>query len=175
MKAMLQLILCLLVSKFVLAQSPNEIVISFPDVVKSHNDCLLKINVYRNDYSKFVFPKKFTIGEMSDNVDLIYNIEKFDKGKYNSYRCSQSPLAMPGFPLYDIELKEYDSLTIIDSLDRFVCLEKGQYRIQILYNNRGTSGMELPLIQAKSNWITFKVEADKVLLGYLKDIQERKN
>lgn len=147
--------------------------ISFNDTIHNQRDCVLKINLSRKDNKTFLFPKNHFIGEITDNVDLNYNIEKLVNGKYISYRCNQSPISIPGIPDKKIEYKKFKTLRIIDSLQGFECLERGKYRMQIQYNNRGEYGSEGVNIIAESNWVEFYVVPDKVSLGYSRVIKKR--
>lgn len=155
------------------AQLPNLIVISYNDTINNQNDCALNITLSRSDKKSFHFPKNYSIGEITDNVDLAYNIEKLVDGKYVSYRCNQSPIAVPGFPNKKIEYKKFKTLQLIDSLQGFECLERGQYRIQIQYNNKGDYGLEAVNIAVESNWVDFFVVPNKISLGYSRFIKKR--
>lgn len=173
MKFIFIFILFTLNYQYVKAQLPNLIVISFNDTINNQSDCVLKITLFRSDKKAYLFPKNYSIGEITDNVDLNYNIEKLVDGKFISYRCNQSPIAVPGFPNKKIEYKKFKTLQLIDSLQGFECLERGQYRIQIQYNNKGDYGLDGVNIAAESNWVDFFVVPNKISLGYSRFIKKR--
>lgn len=156
------------------SQYPDLINIVFADSIKSQKDCALVIKLVRNEKEKFKFPKKYTIGEITSNVDLVYNIEKWENGKYVSYRCNKSPIPIPEMLSERIDYGLYNTLVITDSLQAFECIEKGSYRIQIQYNFRGDFGSEAPAIYSSSNWETFTVLPVRILLGYSRRVNENK-
>lgn len=172
MKAFILTILLFLYTFCLKSQPLNYIYIIFKDTINNQKDCAFRIILSRTDKKAFLFPKKYSIGEITDDVDLAYNIEKLVDGKYVSYRCNQSPISMPGLPNKKIQYKKFKTLKLIDSLQDFECLERGQYRIQIQYYNRGDFGREDFNIQAESNWVYFFVVPEKVSLGYSRFIKK---
>lgn len=135
------------------------------DTLRTFNDCILNIELARIDKTAFLFPTQYLIGEDTRNVDLMYNIERLEGGEFVYYRCKQSPIAQPAMPDGKPELQKLDKLSIIDSLNDLGCINRGKYRLQILYNNRDDGGYKGPDIQAKSNWVEFYVDNQRLLIG----------
>lgn len=146
------------------SQIPDSLRITLKDTISSIGDCDLTIYLSRTDGKTFFFAKRYSIGDDSRNADLIYRIEKYENNKFEEYRCKKSPISMPGMPGGPIRLRKAKKLKIRDNLKDLFCIERGKYRLQILYNNRNDGGYNGLVIQAQSNWVLFYVNSDIIYL-----------
>lgn len=146
------------------AQLPDTIHLrSSHDTVSEGGEFYIKIFISREDNKYFKFPNEFRIGEMFSGADLILEIEKSNNGKFELYRCKQSPYALPLLNS-NFETKEYFSLELKDNLSALECIEKGEYRIRVLFNAaRVLKNIEEDVITVKSNWIKLVVPNKKFL------------
>jgi hypothetical protein len=152
---------------------PDQIVIGFNDSINSQKDCVLKLVLTRKDKKEFHFPNQHTFGEATENADLVYKVEKLVNGRYEEYRCNESPIAIPTFESRKKEHRRFTTLQLIDSLANLDCIDRGEYRMQVLYNNRGTFGLDGPNITVASNWVKFVVNSPRLRLGYSRYIDKR--
>ena len=146
------------------SQIPDSLRITLNDTIRRVEDCNLIIYLSRIDRKKFYFAKDFIVGDDSRNADLIYSIERYENDKFKEYRCKKSPISMPGLPDGPIRLRKTKLLKIHDRLEDLFCIERGKYRLQILYNNRNDGGYNGLVIQSKSNWVLFYVDSDIIYL-----------
>jgi hypothetical protein len=118
-------------AQFGFSQIPDKIVLQLDrDTLRSYRDCSIIIKLARNDGKPFLFPKDWLIGDDTRNVDLVYNIEKFENNKFVSYRCKEW-ISIPPFPDGPPVLKRRRRLSIVDSLDDLACITRGKYRLQL--------------------------------------------
>lgn len=148
---------------FSFAQLPDFIILqSSQDTIKEGIDFYLRIVITRKDKSFFKFPTEFRIGEMFSGADLILEIEKANNGRFELYRCKQSPYSLPLINS-NFETKEYFSLELKDTLGSLGCIEMGEYRIRVLFNAaRVLKNSEEDVIVLKSNWINIVVPNNKI-------------
>lgn len=146
-----------------ISQTPNKIQIDIKDTLRGVSDCILKIKISKANKKFFLFPRDYIVGDDRRNADIMIRLEKLENDKFTYYSCKESPIPLPTTP-EELTLQKYRNLIIIDSLNDINCLTRGNYRIQVWFNNRGThGGIYGPSIESYSNWKEFYVDSNKII------------
>jgi len=147
------------------AQDPDTINISFPDTVRTHTDCVLKVNLLRRDRKEFLFPEKYIIGEDDGMSDLTIIIEKLVDTKFSYYRCNKSPFSNPLIDADSVIFTRQKVIKITDSLGALICIERGYFRMRLEYRTADGSPMPKTSLITKSNWVKFYVDNKQIILS----------
>jgi hypothetical protein len=147
------------------AQHPDIIKISFPDTVRTHTDCILKINLLKRNSQEFLFPEKYIIGEDDGMSDLTIIIEKLNENKFSYYRCNKSPFAIPILDTDSVIFTRQKSVQIIDSLEALICIERGYFRMRLEYRTADGSPISKTRLISRSNWVKFYVDNQQIILS----------
>ena len=161
----LLLLLALIVNIPGQAQHPDIINISFPDTVRTHTDCILKINLLKRNSLEFSFPEKYIIGEDDGMSDLTIIIEKLNQNKFTYYRCNKSPFAIPMLNNDSVIFTRQKAIQIIDSLEALICIERGYFRMKLEYRTADGSPISKTRLISRSNWVKFYVDNQQIILS----------
>lgn len=169
MKKLISVLLISATGLVVKAQSPDSIRVSITDTLRQLSDCVVRIELSNKGNKKFPFPKNYRVGDIVANADILLLVEKMaSDGKYYLYACDASLRGVPN-PFNDVVPGRFRRITIIDSMNRLGCIERGKYRMQVCYNNRIADQNE-QLIESRSEWVEFYVDAEKIRLSrYLRN------
>jgi hypothetical protein len=80
----------------IFSQEADSIKISMPGALHTIKECVLTINLTRKDKETFLFPKKYYIGDDTENADLMILLQKKDSvtNAYENYSCNESPIRL---------------------------------------------------------------------------------